>query len=138
MDDWTKRLMAEMRANDGKVMTGPLAGLPHLIMTSRGAKTGQPRPVVLSYVRDGDAFVVAGTAGGSTTDPNWVHNLKANPEVTLEAEGRTFPARASFVHDGEWPRLWDALVESRPDFSAYPGKAGRKIPVVKLEPVAGT
>lgn len=137
MDDWTKRLMEEMRANGGRVITGPLAGLPHLIMTSTGARTGQSRPVVLSFVRDGDAFVVAGTAGGSPTDPNWVHNLQANPDVTVEAEGRTFQAQASFVDDGDWPRLWDALVESRPDFAAYPAKAGRTIPIVKLEPVAG-
>jgi deazaflavin-dependent oxidoreductase (nitroreductase family) len=137
MDDWTKRLMEEMRANGGKVVTGPLAGKPHLIMTSTGAKTGQERQAVLSYVRDGDAFVVAGTAGGSPVDPSWVHNVKANPQVTLEAEGTTFTAEASIVEDGEWPRLWDALVDSRPDFAAYPGKAGRHIPIVKLEPRPG-
>ena len=136
MDDWTQRLMAEMRANGGKVVTGPLAGKPHLILTATGAKTGIERQVILSFVLDGDAYVVAGTAGGSPTTPAWVHNLAANPEATVEADGRIFPARARIVGDDERPRLWDALVESRPDFAAYPPKAGRTIPVVKLEPLA--
>lgn len=136
MDDWTKRLMAEMRANDGKVVTGPLAGKPHLILTTTGAKTGHKRQAVLSHVRDGEKYVVAGTAGGSPTTPSWVHNLAANPEVTVEADGRTFPARAAIVGDADRPRLWDALVDSRPDFAAYPAKAaGRTIPVVTLEPL---
>jgi len=136
MDDWTKMLMADLRST-GEVSSGPLAGKPHLIMTSTGARSGEPREAVLSFVRDGEKYVVAGTAGGSPTDPNWVHNVAANPDVKLEAQRRTLQARAQIVtDDATYRRLWDALVESRPDFAAYPVKAGRKIPVITLEPIA--
>jgi deazaflavin-dependent oxidoreductase (nitroreductase family) len=136
MDDWTKALMADLRSTGG-VSSGPLAGKPHLIMTSTGARTGEPREAVLSFVRDGEKFVVAGTAGGSPTDPAWVHNVTANPDVKVEAQLRTFHARAHVVTDDvTYRRLWDALVESRPDFAAYPAKSGRKIPVITLEPIA--
>jgi len=137
MDDWTKMLMADLRST-GEVSSGFLAGKPHLIMTSTGARTGEPREVVLSFVRDGEKFVVAGTASGSPTDPAWVHNVTANPEVQVEAQRRTVQARAHVVTDeATYRRLWDALVASRPDFAAYPAKAGRKIPIITLEPIAG-
>ena len=136
MADWTKMLMAQLRSGDGEIQEGPLAGKPHLIMTSTGARTGEPREAVLSFVRDGEKYVVAGTAGGSPTDPNWVHNVAANPEVKVEAKRRTTQARAEIVtDDATYKRLWDALVESRPDFAAYPAKAGRKIPVITLQPI---
>ena len=135
-DDWTRMLMADLRSGDGEITSGPLAGKPHLIMTSTGAKTGQSREAVLSFVRDGEKYVVAGTAGGSTTDPSWVRNVTANPVVKVEAKTKTFQARAQVVADDDtYRRLWDALVESRPDFAAYPAKAGRKIPVITLEPI---
>ena len=136
MDDWTRMLMADLRST-GVVSSGPLAGKPHLIMTSTGAKTGEPREAVLSFVRDGEKYVVAGTAGGSPTDPNWIHNVTTTREVKVEVQRRTFQARAQVVSDeATYRRLWDALVESRPDFAAYPEKAGRKIPIVTLEPIA--
>ena len=136
MADWTQMLMAELRSGDGEIAQGPLAGKPHLIMTSTGARSGEPREAVLSFVRDGENYVVAGTAGGSPTDPNWVHNVTANPEVKVEAKRKTLQARARIVtDDATYKRLWDALVESRPDFAAYPDKAGRKIPVIALEPI---
>ena len=136
MDDWTRMLMADLRST-GEVSSGPLAGKPHLIMTSTGSHTGAPREAVLSFVRDGEKYVVAGTAGGSPTDPKWVRNVTVNPEVKVEAQRRTFQARAEIVTDeATYRRLWDALVESRPDFAAYPEKAGRKIPIVTLDPIA--
>lgn len=98
----------------------------------------EPREAVLSFVRDGEKYVVAGTAGGSPTDPSWVHNVTVNPVVTVEVQRQAFQARAEIVtDDATYRRLWDALVESRPDFAAYPEKAGRKIPVITLEAIAG-
>ena len=136
-DDWTQMLKADLRSGDGEISSGPLAGKPHLIITSAGAKTGEPREAVLSFVRDGENYVVAGTAGGSPTDPNWVHNVTTNPVVKVEAKTKSFQARAAVVSDdATYRRLWDALVESRPDFAEYPAKAGRKIPVITLEPIA--
>lgn len=65
-------LIADMRAHGGAVATGPLAGHPLMILTSRGAKSGEPRRAVLTFSRDGDDYVVAGSAGGSPIDPAWV------------------------------------------------------------------
>lgn len=135
--DWTQMLMAELRSGDGEIASGPLAGKPHLIMTSTGARSGEPREAVLSFVRDGEKYVVAGTFGGAPKDPAWVRNVTEHPEVKVEAKGHTLQARAEVVtDDATYRRLWDALVESRPDFAVYPEKAGRKIPVITLEPIA--
>jgi deazaflavin-dependent oxidoreductase (nitroreductase family) len=137
MADWTQMLKAELRSGDGEITSGPLAGKPHLIMTSTGARTGEPREAILSFVRDGEKYVVAGTASGAPKDPAWVRNVIANPVVKVEAQTRTFQARAEVVTDeATYQRLWDAHVKSRPDFAAYPAKAGRKIPVITLEPIA--
>ena len=135
--DWTEMLKAELRSGDGEISSGPLAGKPHLIMTSTGARTGEPREAILSFIRDGEKYVIAGTASGAPKDPVWVRNVTANPIVKVEAQGRKFQARAQVVTDeATYQRLWDAHVKSRPDFAAYPAKAGRRIPVITLEPIA--
>ena len=132
---WEEQLIAEMRANDGNVTQGPLAGHPLLIMTAIGAKSGQPRRAVLTYSRDRDGFIVAGTANGSKTDPQWIANLEANPHVWVEQGNRTFEAAAEIIRDGEErDRLWDRHVEALPWFANYPAQAGRLIPMVRLTP----
>ena len=132
---WEERLISEMRANDGEVKSGPLAGHPLLIMTSKGAKTGEPRRAILTYHKDGDAYVVAGTAGGAPTTPSWVFNVEADPDVTIEVANRELGARASVVGDGsERDRLWDDHVRRLPWFADYPAQTGRVIPMVRLTP----
>jgi deazaflavin-dependent oxidoreductase (nitroreductase family) len=128
-------IIADMRAHDGAVTEGPLAGHLLMALTMIGAKSGEPRRVLLTYSRDGDDYIVAGSKGGSPTDPIWLNNLRANPEVTIEAGNQTFTARATIVDDAEQPRLWNAHVERWPHFADYPSKAGRVIPIVRLTPV---
>lgn len=131
-------LIADMRANDGKVTTGPLAGHPLLVLTNEGARSGEPRRAILTWTRDGDDYVVAGTAGGSPTTPAWVHNLKTDHDVTIEVENRTVPARATVIEDGpERDRLWDQHVAGLPWFADYPSQTGRTIPIVRLTPAEG-
>ena len=127
-------LIADMRANGGVVTAGPLAGHPLLIMTSRGAKTGQPRRAILTFTRDGRDHVVAASNGGATTDPAWLLNLQADAGVTVEAEGRMFEARASITADADRDRLWERHVEALPQFGEYPETSGRVIPMVRLTP----
>jgi len=130
---WEDALIAEWRANDGHVTSGPLAGHPLLLMTSTGARSGEPRRAILTYARDGDAYLVAGTAGGSQTDPAWVRNVEANPQVTLEVGNTSFAATAGVHLDGaERDRLWDIQVRTNPWFGEYPAKVGRTIPMVRL------
>lgn len=127
-------VIADMRAHDGKVTTGPLAGHPLLIMTSTGARTGEARRAILTWTRDGEDYVVAGTASGSPKDPPWVHNVARNHDVTVEIANRTFPARATIVEEPDRTRLWDRHVAALPWFAPYPERAGREIPVVRLTP----
>jgi deazaflavin-dependent oxidoreductase (nitroreductase family) len=140
MPDWDPKafedvIIEDMRAHDGAVTTGPLAGDPLLVMTSTGARTGEPRRAILTFTRDGDAYVVAGTASGSPTEPAWLHNIRANPDVTVEAENRVFRARASRADGADRDRLWERHVDALPKFAAYPEQSGRVIPMVRLAPV---
>jgi deazaflavin-dependent oxidoreductase (nitroreductase family) len=135
--EFENMLIADMRAHDGQVTSGPLAGHPLLIMTSTGARSGQPRRAILTYHRDGDDYVVAGTAGGSPVTPSWVHNLAAEPTVHVEADGQTFDASATVIEDGsERDRLWNDHVATLPWFADYPAQTGRLIPMVRLTPAA--
>jgi len=130
---WEEQLIAEMRANGGKGDSGPLAGHPLLIMTSKGARSGAERRSILTYHRDGDDYIVAGTAGGSKKDPAWVHNLKADPKVTVEVDNERFAGTATIVEDGaERDRLWDAHVRALPWFTDYPAQTGRLIPMIRI------
>jgi deazaflavin-dependent oxidoreductase (nitroreductase family) len=131
---WEDDLIADLRAHAGVVTKGPLAGDPLLIMTSTGAKTGESRRAILTWSRDGGDYIVAGTAGGSTSDPAWLPNVRADPNVSVEAEGRApIEATAFVVEDAaERDRLWDQHVAALPHFAAYPEQTGRVIPVVRL------
>ena len=92
--DWTKNLIADIRAN-GRPTSSYFEGRPLMILTTTGAKTGEPRTAVVSFSRDGDAYVVVGSKSGEPDDPAWFTNLVANPVVTVEADGLTFQAKAT-------------------------------------------
>ena len=131
---WEEQLIADMRSNGGRPSGGPMAGQPILLMFSTGARTGERRRSILTYSRDGDALVVAGTASGSKVDPAWISNVTRNPSVELEAGNETFGATAAVHRDGpERERLWNQHVEQLPWFGEYPSQVGgRVIPVVRL------
>ena len=142
MTDWDPKafedaLIEDMRAHDGAVTSGPLAGHPLLVMTSKGAKTGEPRRAILTFSRDGGDYVVAGSASGAPTDPDWLRNVEVNPDVSVEAENRRFEATATIADEAEHERLWQQHVAALPHFAAYPEQAGRTIPVVRLTPTTG-
>ncbi|MBA2718176.1 MAG: nitroreductase family deazaflavin-dependent oxidoreductase [Chloroflexi bacterium] len=126
-------IIDDMRANGGAVTHGPLAGHPLLVMTSTGARSGEPRRALLTISRDRDDYIVAGTAGGSPTAPAWLANVQSNPAVSVETGDETFAATATAVVDGpERDRLWDQHVAALPHFAAYPEQTGRLIPMVRI------
>ena len=131
---WEEALLADLREHDGRPSEGPLKGHPIMVLYSTGAKSGERRRAILTYSRDGDAYIVAGSAGGAPVDPSWVRNVAANPAVTIEIGKRTFPATASIIEGTEHDRLWDAHVQALPWFGDYPEKAGRSIPIIRLTP----
>ncbi len=131
---FTQALIDDLRAHGGEVTSGPFVGRPVLLLHTIGAKTGEPRIAPLVYSRDGDHLVVAASKGGAPDHPAWFANLVANPEVTVEAGGRTFTARAVVAEGAERDRLWAVHVAQHPGFSEYEARTTRRIPMVALEP----
>ena len=129
-------MIADMRAHGGAVTTGVFAGRPLLVLTTRGARTGEPRRAVLVYSRDGDDYIIAGSKGGAPTDPFWIANLRANPDVLVEVHAQEAPMRATITAGPERDRLWAAHVAEHPGFGGYEQKTTRIIPIVRLTPLA--
>ncbi|MGH2378819.1 MAG: nitroreductase/quinone reductase family protein [Candidatus Limnocylindria bacterium] len=133
MADWNRGIIEEFRAKGGKGVTHPV-GDRLLLLTVRGAKSGEPRTVPLAYHRDGDRYVVAASKGGAPTHPAWYHNLVAHREATIEVGTETFKMRATPLPKGEErDRLFEAHATLMPGFRSYVPKTTRIIPVVVLE-----
>ena len=133
MSDWNTHIIEEFRANSGKV-GGQFEGAPLLLLHTTGAKTGQERINPVMYRTDGDHLVVFASKAGADTNPDWYHNLRANPAVTVEVGTDTRPARARMASQDERDRLWEAQKKEWPGFADYETKTSRQIPVVILEP----
>jgi deazaflavin-dependent oxidoreductase (nitroreductase family) len=133
---FTKALIEHHRANRGQIDFGPFAGRPLLLLHTIGVKSGEPRIAPLMFSRDGDRYVVMASKGGAAENPSWLANVVANPEVTVEAEGETFSARAHVYTEGpERGRLWNAHAAEHPQFNDYGARTARVIPAVALERV---
>ena len=132
INDINRSVIAEFRTNNGKV-GGVFTGAPLLLLTHTGARSGQARTSPLAYIRDGDRIVVIASKGGAPTNPDWYHNLMANPETTVELPEETFTARARVADGDERDRLYDAMAERMPNFAEYQRNTTRRIPVVVLE-----
>jgi deazaflavin-dependent oxidoreductase (nitroreductase family) len=129
----TKALITEFRTNGGLVTSGPFAGRPVLLLTTTGAKSGQPRLAPVVYSRDGENHVVVASKAGAPVHPGWYHNLLANPVVTVEVGRETFTARARVTEGAERERLFAERVATSPRFAEYQRQTTRVIPVVVLE-----
>jgi deazaflavin-dependent oxidoreductase (nitroreductase family) len=136
MSDRNQPIIDEFRANNGKV-GGYFAGRNLLLLHTVGARTGQPRTNPVAYVTDGDRLVVIASKGGSDSNPDWYHNILANPNVTVEVGNEQFKARATPVtEEPERSRLYAKMVEHMPGFAEYETKTARKIPAITLERVS--
>jgi deazaflavin-dependent oxidoreductase (nitroreductase family) len=134
-EDFNRNLIKDLRAHGGKATSGPFQGRDVLILTTKGAKSGATRESPLAYTRDGDNLVVVASKGGAPTHPSWYHNLVTHPEVTVEAEGETFNARAHVPQGEEYERLYNQHADVLPTFHEYRKKTSRQIPVIVLERV---
>ena len=111
-------------------------GLPVIIVTNTGNKTGAIRKTPLKRVKEGDGYVLVGSMGGAPKNPVWVHNLRSNPMVEIRDETKVEPMKVREVQDeGERARLWDVAVAAFPPYAAYQERTLRKIPVFIAEPV---
>ena len=132
MSDFNQNVIAEFRANAGKV-GGPFAGRPMLLLTTTGARSGQPRTSPLIYTTTNNQLIILTSKNNTPTNPAWYHNLVTNPEVTLEVGTEKFPARASVATGQERDRLFAAQAALMPGFADYQRKTTRQIPVVTFE-----
>lgn len=135
MPNWNDAVIEEFRANAGKVRA--FARQPLLLLTHTGAKTGAKRTNPVAYFRDGDRYVIVASKGGAPTNPDWYHNLLANPEATIEVGTDTFAVRAEPASTEERERLWRMITSKNPAFAEYERKTSRTIPVVILERAVG-
>ena len=127
------RLMTEDIRTHGEVTQGPMKGQPLMLLTTTGARSGEPRTSIVNYTRDGDRYVIAASKGGAPSNPGWYHNLVANPRVTIETGGETFSATATVADGAKRDELWQRHAEQLPQFRDYPTKTTRVIPMILLE-----
>ena len=135
MKEFNRAVIEEFRANHG-TMGGVFDGLPIVLLTTVGAKTGLKRVNPLAaLLDDGRVYVIASKAG-APTHPDWYHNVLAKPEVEVELGDETFRAEAVPVTGGERDRLYALQVERVPGFGDYEKRTDRVIPVVELRRTA--
>ena len=131
--DFNARIIDEFRANEGRV-GGIFEGSTLLLLHHVGARSGKDRINPLAYNRDGDRYVVFASKAGAPTNPDWYHNLEANPNVTIEVGTDTITAVAGEATGDERERLFAAQAERSPQFAEYQRKTERVIPVMVLTP----
>lgn len=131
VNDWNARIIAEFRANEGRV-GGQFEGAPMLLLHTTGAKTGAERVNPMMYLdHEGRRFVFASKAGADN-HPDWYHNLVANPAVSVEVGTEKYQATAASVPGEERDRIYAEQARRYPGFAEYAEKTSRVIPVVEL------
>ena len=121
------------RASDGK-LGKTFFGSSVLLLTTTGRKTRRPRTWPISYLREGDRFIVLAANGGQPNHPSWYLNLQANPRASVQLGDETRLMTARTAHGDERTRLWARAVEEHPAYETYQQKTNREIPVVLLQP----
>ena len=130
--DWNTKVIEEFRANGGKV-GGPFEGAPLLLLHTTGARTGTERICPLMYLPEGDRMAVFASKGGAPTNPDWFHNLVANPDVAVEVGEERIDARATVAEGERRDELFAEQARRYPQFQEYQDGLERTIPVVILE-----
>lgn len=121
------------RATGGLVGHHFLGAPSTLLLDHVGAKSGTKRTTALSYIRDGDDLVLVASKGGNPRNPAWFHNLRANPEVTVQVGSKRRPVLARVATPEERTRLWPKVVEAYGGYAGYQRRTEREIPLVILE-----
>ena len=131
--DFNTQMIDEFRTNHGK-LGGPFEGGTMLLLHHKGAKSGTERVNPLAYMPlDNDGYAVFASKGGAPTNPDWYHNLKAHPDVSVEVGDETIPVHARVAAGAEREGIWTKQKQRMPGFADYEQKTGREIPVVILE-----
>jgi deazaflavin-dependent oxidoreductase (nitroreductase family) len=134
MSEWNAGIIDEFRAKKGQV-GGPFEGRPLLLLHHKGAKTGTPRVSPLMYQSVDGGYAVFASKAGADNNPDWFHNVIANPETQVEVGSDTVNVRVRVAEGAEQDRIWKKQKEDFPHFAEYEAKTSRsQIPVLILEP----
>ena len=128
-DDWNSSIIAEFRKNHGKV-GGNFEGAPLLLINHVGARTGRSRVNPVMNLKDGNRLLDFASKGGYIHNPDWYHNLKANPDVQIEVGDATIDVRAEEIKGPDRDRFYARQSSLYPQFSEYQRKTKRVIPVI--------
>ncbi|OMB83734.1 nitroreductase family deazaflavin-dependent oxidoreductase [Mycolicibacterium conceptionense] len=131
LDDFNRNVVAEFRANGGKV-GGPFEGGTLLLLHTTGAKSGQPRLSPLAYLDVDGKILIVGSYAGALKDPAWVHNLRANPKARIEVGTDAYDVTARELPADERDATYPKIVERAPVFAEYQAKTTRAIPLFEL------
>ena len=132
MNKWQEEnepVIKEFRENGGKVK----GGTPIILLTTTGAKTGQPRVIPLIYVPYGNQLLAIASKGGSANHPDWYYNILAHPDVTVEVGTEKFDTKARILTGSEREKAFEKAVEIFPPYGRFQQKSPREIPVIALE-----
>lgn len=113
-----------------------MRGMPVVVLTMRGARTGKIRKVALMRVEHDGRYAAVASMGGAPTNPVWYHNLRANPDLELQDGPRRLRMRARELSGAERDLWWERSVAAYPDYADYATRTSRQIPVFVLEPVS--
>ncbi len=130
-NEFNKKIIDEFHANAG-VVGAPFAGMKMILITTKGAKTGQVTTTPLVYSKDGERLVIIASMGGAPKSPAWYHNLVANPEIEVEVGTEKFTVVASEAKGAERDSLFAKQAAVMPAFAEYEKKTTRKIPLMLL------
>jgi len=131
MKAFNENIVEEFRANEGKV-GGMFEGATLLLLTSTGAKSGQPRLAPLAYLTIDGKMIIIGSKAGADTNPDWVHNLRANPRAHIEVGTDAYEVIARELPPEERDEMYPKVVALAPGFGEYQAKTSRVIPLFEL------
>jgi deazaflavin-dependent oxidoreductase (nitroreductase family) len=127
---------AGFRLSRGKLLNRG-AGMPVLMLTTRGRKSGEPRTTILTTpLQDGDTIMVVASNNGGDRDPAWLLNLRDDPQVEVTMNGTARPMVARVADPDEKAKLWPRIIADHAHYGGYQNKTDRDIPVVVLEPAS--
>ena len=132
MKAFNKNIVDEFRANGGKV-GGPFEGATLLLLTTTGAKSGQPRLAPLAYFTVDGKLIIIGSKAGADTNPDWVHNLRANRQAHIEVGTDAYDVTSRELPTAERDEIFDKVVAAAPGFGEYQSKTSRVIPLFELQ-----
>lgn len=132
MNAFNQQVIEDFRANEGNV-GGQFEGAPLILVHHTGAKSGTERVTPLVYLADGDDWVIFASKAGAPSNPAWYHNLKANPETTIEVGADTIDVSVTEAAGAERDRLFEAQKAAMPQFAEYESNTDRTIPVVVMQ-----